>query len=69
MKGGAAKTITINKLATDHVGDGDGGQLVAGTMYDVYCWAKDDAELFSCRPDAATADCFTEPAANFMTQS
>jgi len=43
--------------------------LEAGTAYDVYCWAKDDAAIITCLASGATATCSAEATPNYMLQS
>jgi len=43
--------------------------LESGTAYDIYCWAKDTAELTTCVPSGTTATCTTEATPNYMLQS
>ncbi|CAE7924644.1 unnamed protein product [Symbiodinium necroappetens] len=61
----ASSVISIDKLA-DRATE---APLTRGTAYDIFCWAKDSAQLHSCRPQGASAVCSFEASPNFMEQS
>ncbi|CAJ1402439.1 unnamed protein product [Effrenium voratum] len=57
--------IEIDKLANR----ADEDVLIKGTAYNIYCWAKDNAQIHSCRPVGGAAACSFEDAPNYMVQS
>ncbi|CAK8986555.1 Uncharacterized protein SCF082_LOCUS597 [Durusdinium trenchii] len=63
--GSSTSSIDINKLR-NHV---DEPLLTEGTAYDVYCWAKDSAQVHACRPSGSSVACSFEDAPNYMVQS
>jgi hypothetical protein len=57
--------LDIDKL-TNQAGE---SLLMSGTGYDVYCWARDVAELITCTPVGSSAVCIGEATPNYMLQT
>jgi hypothetical protein len=61
---GADQTIDLSRLEDDS----SLPLLERGTLYDTYCWARDEAVQHSCHAKAASAVCETFPKPNFQGQ-
>jgi hypothetical protein len=63
--GGADQTIQLSRLEDD----ASLQLLERGTLYDTYCWARDEAVLHSCHAKDAGAQCETFFKPNFQAQT
>lgn len=65
MTGGADSSILIDRLEND----ASLPRLERGTLYDVYCWTRDEAVQHSCYAYGAGATCETFPKPNYAGQT
>ena len=63
--GGASSTIDLQRLENDATLT----LLDRGTLYDVFCWSRDEAVQHSCWAEGAGATCSTYPRNNYQAQS
>ncbi|CAE6973255.1 PEPD [Symbiodinium sp. CCMP2592] len=62
---GLSATIDLARLENDVSLD----LLDRGTLYDVYCWSRDEAVQYSCYAQAPSASCTTYPRNNYQDQT
>jgi len=58
------QTIQLNRLEDDSALS----KLERGTLYDTYCWIRDEAVQWSCYAQGAGANCATYPKPNYQSQ-
>lgn len=63
--GSGDQTIQISRLEDDTAL----ALLERGTLYDTYCWIRDEAEQTSCYAAGAGANCQTYPKPNYQSQA
>eukprot|EP00931_Biecheleriopsis_adriatica_P047271 TRINITY_DN27224_c0_g2_i1.p1 TRINITY_DN27224_c0_g2~~TRINITY_DN27224_c0_g2_i1.p1 ORF type:complete len:3147 (+),score=582.09 TRINITY_DN27224_c0_g2_i1:27-9467(+) len=63
--GATAATIDIKRLEDDS----SVALLERGTLYDTYCWIRDEALQYSCHAQAPSASCSTFPRHNYQGQT
>lgn len=61
----SSATIDLNRLENDVTLN----LLDRGTLYDVYCWSRDEAVQHSCWAEGSGATCTTYPRNNYQAQS
>ncbi|CAJ1388166.1 unnamed protein product [Effrenium voratum] len=61
----ASATIDVSRLEDD----ASLALLERATLYDVYCWSRDEAVQHSCYAQAPSASCTTYPRRNYQAQS
>jgi len=61
---GSDQTIQLMRLEDDT----SLGLLERGTLYDTYCWIRDEAVQHSCYAEGAGATCSTYPKPNYQSQ-